>query len=175
MSTAPESTFLQAERALHSFERICNSFPSSNYNSLQAIDEVFAPPEESNQDMNDNTLVHGASCSGSDPRLVSSLLTCELPVPEADITIVETGKSGECSLPSTENCEITGFDTPLPASSVSTATSKRVSFSLLQTHPSGGSTSEPFTDITHMKSVAPLKIVKKNRRASLSQNFVILV
>lgn len=188
----PENTFHQAERALHSFERICNSFPSSNFNSFQSIDKSLSTScpcilegQEGDQDIlanADNTLVNASHSSGSDPRSISSFVTsCELTVQEGDITIVEsaeTDESGEFGLPTVMVTEKSKAQAKPGVNTLFREPKfpgRHKSLSLDPTHEHTNPSRDSCTDIPLIKSVAPLKIIKKNRRGSLARTPVNVV
>ncbi|KAL0576446.1 hypothetical protein V5O48_005521 [Marasmius crinis-equi] len=174
-----ENTFLQAERALHSFERICNSFPSSNFGSLQAISEEISQASDY-QDGPDTTLVN-ATRTESDAISVSSLLEGDNSL---DATFVHIGLEGEEKVEKAEkNLQSSGaadihFTNAghakilLPVSYSSPACSPEKSHErktlTKPPRPTSISFVLPNTEVPGFKPVAPLNIVKKNKRASLS-------
>ncbi|KAL0067175.1 hypothetical protein AAF712_005745 [Marasmius tenuissimus] len=162
----PENTFLQAERALHSFERICNSFPSSNFGSLHAISE-----ENPECSMVHETLVN-ASCAEPNP-LFEPLPARGTSTGEMDTTVV--GQTDDTS----ETLNHTDSDflrvKPFDRAQGSRASlwsqdkpQKEMTASKLP-RPTSVSFALPAKQGSRLKSVEPLNIVKKNgKRSSLS-------
>ncbi|KAK1227196.1 hypothetical protein PQX77_009830 [Marasmius sp. AFHP31] len=170
-----ENTFLQAERALHSFERICNSFPSSNFGSLHAISEE-TPESSATQNVCDTTLVN-ARHTDSDLVSIDALHVCDIPTSEMDTTMIEQADGTSKTL----SYSYSSSSPPKPAHGAQGSLRVfRTSLLPQDGTQKGKTTSRPPrpTSVTfslpkaqgsRLKSVEPLNIVKKSsKRSSLS-------
>ncbi|KAK7061114.1 hypothetical protein VNI00_000850 [Paramarasmius palmivorus] len=190
-ATSPQVSLLQAEQALHSFERICSSFPSSNFSSLNAISEEAPTSDdgmEPGRDGKTSTISTNAS-SASQPNnevvVAVEVDRSEHCKPGVHSSTKENACEASDAVPTSprtsipvlrslsRRLSITSPPKALPPPGSSTHKKPRSALKLTSPPPSRArSDSSPLAPKTspssRFKPVAPLRIIKKNK-ASLPQ------
>ncbi|KAI3619589.1 hypothetical protein WG66_002945 [Moniliophthora roreri] len=195
-STGLQVSLLQAERALHSFERICNTFSSSNFSSLNATGEQETDVlEAASQDVNDVTLINPSTSTSNTNTSLAVQSGAEIAAGAADKlderkpgakeerNILKADEDATVSTPPKTSIPILRslsrqFSFTSPSNNLSPPhrlSARKVSPRLLSPSPSRGCSAAPdnspltsrASPTMRFKPVAPLHIVKKNKSRPL--------